>query len=339
MSVSRVRTLALVSAVILQIAAGTADAATVYVNANAKGHAAADGTSWKTAFLSLQDALDKAASTTGSDEIWVADGTYVPTKIYAPNGVVGGSSGLNSAHLKTFDLPDQVAIYGGFSGNEKSRSQRSSDSDRTILSGGGVSWHVVTAGNDVAHAGVRATLDGLTIQGGNAQGAAGGDLLFAPFSYGHNLGGGLYVAFDSVINVDNVDFHDNSADGDGGGLFSINSTLTVTGSRVSRNTAVTRAGALEVLNTYETTPHVVRSSTSEFKGNRVQLFAGASVGEGTYPHDDSSLDIDVHLQQNTARGGAIVLDGRKPPSATAGSPTIWHGQRWRWRRPTWSTRL
>jgi len=313
MSVSRVRTLALVSVVILQIAAGTAEAATVYVNANAKGRAAADGMSWKTAFLNLQDALDKAASTPGSDEIWVAEGTYVPTKIYAPNAVVGGSSGLDSAHLKTFDLPDQVAIYGGFSGNEKSRSQRSSDSDRTILSGGGVSWHVVTAGNDVAHAGVRARLDGLTIQGGHAQGAAGGDLLFAPFRYGHNLGGGLYVAFDSVINVDNVDFHDNSADGDGGGLFSIDSTLTITGSRFSHNIAVTRAGALEVVNTYETIPHVALISTSVFTHNSVQIFGGAIVGEGTLPHDDSSLDIDdCTFDHNTAfEGGAIVFDSQK----------------------------
>jgi hypothetical protein len=248
------RTLSLVLTIALLTLASGTEAATIYVSAKAKGRAAPDGMSWQTAFANLQDALDKAASTPGSDEIWIAEGTYVPTKIYAPNGVVGGVSGLQTTHLNTFDLPDQVAIYGGFAGDEKSRSHRSRESHRTVLSGGGVSWHVVTAGNDVAHTGVRATLDGLTIRDGHAQGPAG-DLLFAPFSYGHNLGGGLYVAFDSAIDLNDVDFEDNAASGDGGGMFSINSTLRIARTHFSHNTAGFRGGALEVFNTYETSPH------------------------------------------------------------------------------------
>ena len=309
MRILTIRTVPFLLAALL-IAARNTDAATIYVNAKAKGSAAQDGTSWNTAFASLQDALDKAASTRGSDEIWVAEGTYVPTKIYAPNGIVGGASGLNTAHLKTFDLPDHVAIYGGFSGGEKSRSHRSSNSRRTLLSGGGVSWHVVTAGNDVAHAGVRATLDGMTIRDGNAQGP-GGDLLFAPFNYGHNLGGGLYMAFDSVIEVNNVNFHNNAAGGDGGGLFSINSTLTMAGSRFSHNAAGFRAGALEVFNTYETTAHTASLSTSVFEDNTAQVLGGAIVGEGTFPNENSSLDInESEFERNTAgiEGGAIVFD-------------------------------
>jgi hypothetical protein len=77
-------------------------------------------------------------------------------------------------HLCTFDLPDRVAIYGGFAGDEKSRSNRSRESHRTVLSGGGGSWHVVTAGNGVAHTGVRATLDGLTIAMAMPRDQAGG---------------------------------------------------------------------------------------------------------------------------------------------------------------------
>jgi len=311
MRIFRLRTLSFLLAAALEIVARNTDAATIYVNANTKASASQDGTSWRTAFASLQDALDKAASTTEPDEIWVAAGTYVPTKIYAPNGIVGGASGLNTAHLKTFDLPDHVAIYGGFSGDERSRSHRSSNAHRTVLSGGGASWHVVTAGNDVAHAGIRATLDGVTIRDGNAQGPAGGDLLFAPFSYGHNLGGGLYMAFDSVVEVANVHFKDNAAGGDGGGLFSIDSTLTVAAARFSRNTAGFRAGAVEVFNTYETTAHTARISTSVFEDNTSQVLGGAIVGEGTFPNDSSSLDIaDCTFERNTAgvEGGAIVFD-------------------------------
>jgi predicted outer membrane repeat protein len=307
------RILPFLVAAAVQIGARNIEAATIYVNASVNATATHDGTSWPTAFLHLQDALDKADTTPGADEIWVAAGTYVPTKIYAPNGIVGGASGVNTPHLKTFDLPDQVAIYGGFSGHERSRSRRSSDAHRTVFSGGGVSWHVVTAGNDVAHTGVRATLHDLTIRDGNAQGPAGGDLLFAPFSYGHHLGGGLYAAFDSVIDVDHVHFHDNAAGGDGGGLFSINSMLTVKNSRFSHNAAVVRAGALEVLNTYETAPHTARISTSVFKENTVQIFGGAIVGEGTFPDANSSMDIvDSTFERNTAvEGGAIAFDSLK----------------------------
>ncbi|MCU1384652.1 MAG: exported protein of unknown function [Acidobacteria bacterium] len=304
-------TLLLLLAAALHIGARKADAATIYVNARAKGSAAQDGASWKTAFASLETALETAARSTGADEIWVAEGTYVPTKIYAPNGIVGGASGLQTAHLKTFNLPDRVAIYGGFSGEEQSRAHRSSHSHRTVLSGGGVSWHVVTAGNDVAQTGVRGTLDGLTIRDGNAQGPAG-DLLFAPFRYGHNLGGGLYAAFDSMIDINDVDFRDNAAGGDGGGLFSINSALNVTDSHFSHNVAVLRAGALEVFNTYETKAHLARIARSVFEDNSAQVFGGAIVGEGTFPHENSSLEIDEStFERNTAaEGGAIVFDSQ-----------------------------
>jgi predicted outer membrane repeat protein len=309
MKVFVIRTLPFLLAAMLPVGAVNSDAATIYVNAGAKSGPSQDGTSWKTAFTSLQDALDKAASTPESDEIWVAGGTYVPTKIYAPQGIVGGVSGLDTPHLRTFDLPDQVAIYGGFAGDERSRSHRPSHSHRTVLSGAGVSWHVVTAGDDMARAGVRATLDGLTIRDGNAQGPAA-DFLFAPFTYGHNLGGGLYAAFDSVVVVNNVDVYDNAAGGDGGGVFSINSTLKVTGSRFWHNAAVLRAGALEVFNTYETNAHTASIARSVFEDNHAQIFGGAIVGEGTFPNEHSSVDIDEStFEGNTAsEGGAIVFD-------------------------------
>jgi len=308
MRIFNIRTMPFLLAAALQIVSNNTDAAIIYVNAKAKGSPSQDGTSWQTAFATLQDALDMAAGTAESDEIWVAEGTYVPTKVYAPNGIVGGAAALNTAHLKTFDLPDRVAIRGGFSGHEGSSSRRWSNSRRTVLSGGGVSWHVVTAGNDIAHTGVRATLSGLTIRDGNAQGPAG-DLLFAPFSYGHNLGGGLYVAFDSVIEVANVHFDHNAAGGDGAGLFSINSTLAVAGSRFSHNAAGFRGGAVEVFNTYETTAHRASISTSVFEDN-TSVLGGAIVGEGTFPNKNSSFDINEStFERNTAvEGGAIVFD-------------------------------
>jgi len=89
MAVSRVGALAV--SLCLGMVAGPkrAEAATIYVNASVKAGAVQDGASWKTAFASLQDALDRAAATPGPDEIWVAAGTYTPNKIYAPSGTGG----------------------------------------------------------------------------------------------------------------------------------------------------------------------------------------------------------------------------------------------------------
>ena len=311
MNTPKIKSLTLLIAVGMLLRTQDAEAARIYVNAQGTSPTP-DGTSWGKAFVSLQDALANAATTPESDEIWVAQGTYVPTKIYAPNGVTGGASGLNDAHLKTFDLPDQVTIYGGFRGNETSLNNRKPAIYQTILSGGGASWHVVTAGNDIAQSGVRATLDGVTIREGNAQGPAGSNTLFAPFAYDHDYGAGLYVAFDSVINVNNVQFLNNTALLDGGGLFSINSTLTVTNCYFAHNVASQRAGAIEVFDTFETTPHMASISGSVFDGNSGPIFGGAMVGEGTLPHDDSSLDINecVFTNNTALEGGAIVFDSQ-----------------------------
>jgi predicted outer membrane repeat protein len=301
-----------------------AEAGPVYVNASAKTGAAQDGTSWKTAFVSLQDALDVAASASSGScgtltEIWVAAGTYAPSKIYAPSGVAGGKYSIVTIpapsivpQMKTFDLPNCVAIYGGFSGSEKSLSQRSPSKNETILDGGKSSWHVVTAGNDVAQTGVRAVLDGLSITGGNANGPTN-DLLFHPYNFNHDNGGGMTILYDSVIDIQNVNFHDNVSNGDGGGLFSIDSTLRITGSRFAQNFAPFRGGAAEIFNTFETSAHTASIESTTFDSNSAGVFGGAIVGEGTLPNDDSNLDINhCTFVGNTAfEGGAVVFDSQK----------------------------
>src|SRR4029077_12141374 len=120
-------------------------------------------------------------------------------------------------------------------------------------------------------------------------------------------------AFDSVINVNNVRFLNNTAALDGGGLFSINSNLTVTNCYFADGVASQRAGAMEVLDTFETTPHTANISDSVFDGNSGPIFGGAIVGEGTLPNDNSSLDINrcVFTNNTALEGGAIVFDSQK----------------------------
>lgn len=89
-----------------------------------------DGSSWETACGTLDDAIDKAAI---GDEIWIAAGTYKPTKLIK-------NRAKNSRH---FLLKDGVSFYGGFEGTETDKAQRKmKDSGKaweyvneTILSG------------------------------------------------------------------------------------------------------------------------------------------------------------------------------------------------------------
>src|SRR5262245_12695291 len=91
-----------------------ASAATVaYVKPGGVG----SGWSWASA-AGLQPALTAA---TAGTEIWVAKGTYAP--------------GAFTNRAASFLLKSGVAIYGGFSGTETQRGQRSLDAKLTILSG------------------------------------------------------------------------------------------------------------------------------------------------------------------------------------------------------------
>lgn len=174
-----------------------ASAATRYVVAGAVP--GGDGLSWTTAYDSLATALNSAQA---GDEIWVAQGTYVP----------------GTARQSTFMLRSGVAVFGGFTGEETSREQRNPDpaSNLCVLSGD-------VNGNDTPNFGNRndnvyhvlgawsvdagATVDGFTIRGGNANGAGNND----------KRGGG-YFGSDSDAVIRNCVFVDNHASNAGGGV-------------------------------------------------------------------------------------------------------------------------
>jgi len=319
---SIVKMLAAVLAVAVLVAAQNVYAARLYVNASSTG-SNPDGSSWAKAFHNLQDALDKAASTNGADEIWVATGKYQPTRIYTVGGHTGGAYGRDNpgasdlVNLRTFNLPDQVTILGGFQGNETGPDKRDPVKHPTVLDGGGSAYHVITAGDDVAQTGVTATLDSLTISGGNAAGAAGGSF-FQAFQYQHNYGGGLYIAFGSNITVQNVQFTNNQTApftapnaGDGAGLFANSSDVKIINSYFGHNVSGLRGGALEILNTFEGgTPHTSTISRTVFDSNTTGLFGGAIVGEGTFPNPNSQMNIDQSsfTGNEAIEGGAIVFD-------------------------------
>jgi predicted outer membrane repeat protein len=314
--------LAAVLGVTVLVGVQNAYAVRLYVNASSTKSNPA-GSSWAQAFHNLQDALDKASATNGGDEIWVAKGTYEPTRIYTMGGYVGGAYGRDNpsasdlANLRTFNLPDQVTILGGFQGNETRPDKRDPIKYPAVLDGGGSAYHIITAGNDVAQTGITATLDGLTITGGNATGAAGSKPIEA-FRYQHNYGAGLYIAFGSNITVQNVRFTNNKTTpfrtpnaGDGAGLFANSSDVRIADSYFGHNVSGLRGGALEILNTFEgATSHRSTISRTVFESNSTGLFGGAIVGEGGLPNPNSQMNIDhsVFTGNEAIEGGAIVFD-------------------------------
>ncbi len=106
-----------------------------------------NGTSWATAFKTIQPAIEKAA-TAEAGEIWVVAGTYTGTG----DAVV--------------TLRSNVHVYGGFAGNETARAQRSWTANVVVIDGEDQRRGVV--GEDDA------TFDGFTVTRGHAADYGGG---------------------------------------------------------------------------------------------------------------------------------------------------------------------
>jgi T5SS/PEP-CTERM-associated repeat protein/predicted outer membrane repeat protein len=203
-----------------------APGAVVRVDPTATG--VGDGSSWDDAMTSLQDALENVADCPSLEEIWLAEGTYVPDD--------------GDDRTASFDMVDGIAIYGGFpaGGGDGTFEARDPDLYPTILSGDiGVpdddtdnSYHVVRI-----DATLTTTLDGVTISHGNADGtdddASGGGVLLRQ---GH-------------LTVNRCRFEGNRAADSGGGLSAdLDTTLVATETSFVGNACASgRGGAMRLI--------------------------------------------------------------------------------------------
>jgi hypothetical protein len=128
---------------------------TIYHVNQASSAANPDGLSWSTAYPNLHEALAQAQY---GDEIWIAQGAYLPSETGDRNA--------------SFLLKNGVCIYGGFQGTELLRAERDAAAYPVVLSGNigapdnkfDNSLHVLLAfGLDST-----TVLDGLTIADGNS---------------------------------------------------------------------------------------------------------------------------------------------------------------------------
>ena len=140
----------------------------IYVNQNSSG---GDGTTWKTAFGNLVEALAIAKA---GDQILVAKGTYTPSA---------------TDRSTSFIIPEGVNVLGGFIGNEESIDERNPKVNLTVLTGeignpgtADNSYSVVYFENVSA----KTILDGFVIKSGNAN----SELEEANPS---RCGGGIYI--------------------------------------------------------------------------------------------------------------------------------------------------
>jgi len=219
-----------------------------------------DGLTWQTAYPDLQDALDAAAVPgSGVTEIRVAGGsTYKPDR----------GTGDRTA---TCQMVNGVAIYGGYAGVEGTDPDaRDPAIHVTVLSGdlsgndgqdftnyGDNSHHVVTVPSTVTD-GENTLLDGLTIRGGNSEGAAaefGGAMLIQAGNLTINgciirenrapQGGGIRINPDSLVILTNCQFMDNSTSAVGGGAIGMwRSQMQIQNCTFFRNQSADRGGAI-----------------------------------------------------------------------------------------------
>ncbi|MFT3909189.1 MAG: T9SS type A sorting domain-containing protein [Ferruginibacter sp.] len=180
-----------------------------YVKAAATG--TGDGSSWANASGDLQAMID--AIQFANEEIWIAKGTYLPTKTV---GYTAAHVALTDPRFKSFHFTISVTLYGGFAGNEATLSQRKA-MNKTILSGdfngndigltnnGENAYHVIFAQQAAP------TLDMITVSGGNTTGMPVAYSNQDPYPQFTPDGGAIYAYKSTVIGKNCVFINNNSS--------------------------------------------------------------------------------------------------------------------------------
>ena len=295
----------------------TGDSCTVpiiYVNAGIIADAGNNGRSWEQAFANLPKALEEAERQNEA-EIWVAKGRYVP----------------GNSRESTFQLTEDVHLYGGFAGDERLMAERDFELNETILDGdinGDDSASSFTMHSENAYHVVigaeGALIDGVTIRGGNANGTGypdncGGGVLLEGTAMSianchvienyAGTGGGMHLSSVSSLRLSNCRFEHNDATYDGGGLYEATSNLNVTDCTFINNSALGDGGGGYGGGA------ALASGTSHF--SRCEFIENhAQAGGGLYARDSSASIENCLFSTNEAVSGAAVGTNTTTPGKT-----------------------
>lgn len=286
-----------------------------YVKPTATG--TGDGSSWDNASGDLQKMIDELAESTPSQtgEVWVAAGTYTPQ-----SQLISGT-----AYSASFRMRDGISVYGGFAGTESSKLDRLKKSampwdftNPTILEAayynhGDLAWtnnkwtltsdsrHVVwfaPMSGGTAFANVT-TLDGVTIQGGYAQGGTGQDDFLT------DRGAGVYMDGANAY-LSNCIVRENYATGNGGGVYLKNGCVQT--SLIYNNNADADGGAVYVENR-GLVHRSMLTNNSALNGAGVYLYNGAEASSDDADHPEYLILSTCVVSNNTVRGnGAVYCD-------------------------------
>ncbi|MFP5042564.1 YCF48-related protein [Parasediminibacterium sp. JCM 36343] len=252
-----------------------------YVNKSVVG-GNGDGSSWANAYTEMGEALLAAQNNPAVKEIWVAKGTYLPTRDFK------GKISPTDIRTKTFYLRNNLAIYGGFAGTETILSQRNYTTNTTTLSGDFNGDDVVTGTgktlsftNNTENAyhvleGIlldsTAYFDGFTIKGGYANGSSSDTTTINGTTYSilQTYGGG-FNEVSSYAKFSNNIFTENAA-GYAGGIYANGISAqpgipTLTNNTFSLNNALNGGGIYAVTGSYY-------YSNCSFIGNAASISGG-----------------------------------------------------------------
>ena len=191
----------------------------IYVDSSSIG--ANNGTSWADAFTDLQDALSTADE---GDQIWVAEGTYLP----------GGDS------TATFLIDKNIQLYGGFAGTETTLAERGDPADHPTILSGDLNGDdveddfnmnrednvmtVVTIDSTITN---ETLIDGFTISNGHADDYTAND---------HKSNGGGLISYGSPT-IRNCFFTQNFAAWKGGAVMLVSASINFEECTFSKNRA------------------------------------------------------------------------------------------------------
>ncbi|MBO0935112.1 hypothetical protein J2I47_01000 [Fibrella sp. HMF5335] len=280
----------------------------LYVDASAAG--TGDGLSWASAFSDLQSALTYPCSQSVT-EIWVAAGTYKPT--------------TGTDRNASFALKNGLAIYGGFTGDETSLSQRpridpiSGQPASSTLSGAigtsnsstDNSYHVINNPASLSLTNT-AVLDGFVITGGNASGG---------FLNPTGRGGGIYnEGFGSVCNptIRNCSFVANQASV-GGAICNLGlngtSSPVITNCFFQSNSAINDGGAIynDGRSAGNSNPTLINCG---FQGNNATDNGGAMHNDGDNSGTSRPALINCSFQANRATRGGAMYNTAQPTGSS-----------------------
>ncbi len=310
-----------------QIAAQCPSATTLYVDQSIV--ASGNGTSWATAFKTLDEALAITHCCATVTTIHVAAGTYKPNK-KPYNGCTEMTTADNRD--KTFHLRDGLTLMGGYPTGGGLRNVAANPTTLSgdfngddVISGGGSTLSITGNAENayqvlIASApeigGIGVTIDGFTIKGGNASGLS--SIMINTNIFYRYKGGGIYITYGTNTLTNNTIASNNA--NNGSGIFIEWGINTLTNNTITGNYATYGGGIFTNYGTNTLTNNTITGNTVEIYGGGIYTYSGTNTltnntitdnnatdsGGGIYTYSGTNTLTNNTITGNNAIGGGGI---------------------------------